>query len=113
MSCVITLMLEKQRELNDQIDFGKLSSGGRDNWLDIFSSGVIEEAVEFRKSCRHKKFWKEHYSPINISGVYEEFADMMSHLINIALVLELDENQIKEIFLEKYNVNMRRKREGC
>ena len=106
------LILQKQKELNDFIDFENLSVEERDKWLDLFSSGIIEEAVEFRKSLRHKKFWKQYYSPMNISGVQEEFADIISYLGNIALILNLDEDKIKEIFLEKFDINMKRKRQG-
>ena len=49
---------------------------------------------------------------MNISGVQEEFADVLSYLMNIALILDMDGNKIQEIFLEKFDINMKRKRQG-
>lgn len=106
------IILAKQKELNDWIDFEHLSEEDKRKYLDGFSGGIIEEAVEFRRCIRHRKFWRKYDSPDNVPGMYEEFADMLAYLANIALVLGINSEQIMEIFDDKYEINTKRKKQG-
>lgn len=108
----LDVILQKQRQLNDWIDFPNLSEEDRHKYLDLFSGGIVEEAVEFRRCIKHRKFWKKYDSPDNVPGMYEEFADMLAYLANIALVLNIGSEQIMEIFYDKYEVNTKRKKQG-
>lgn len=109
---MLDIILKKQKELNSWIDFDNLIQEDKHKYLDEFTAGIIEESVEFRRCIQHKKFWSKHYSPDNIPGMYEEFSDMLAYLANIALVLNIGPEQILEIFNEKYEINMKRKRQG-
>lgn len=65
---------------------------------------MTEEAFEFANTLKNKSWTKESY-PVDEEHAMEEICDMWAFMIQLLLLLDLDAEKFKRIYLSKLVVN--------
>lgn len=111
----LQLILEKQKEF--QTKFGYDENADLKTICSLthtHSAFAIEEIYEMLREMPYHKPWVDysHLTDVEISEKMEktkkEFLDVLIFVSNIAVFLNLDEATIKEMYLEKNKLNIRR-----
>lgn len=78
------------------------------------SAQIIEETIEMLRELPFHKRWKD-YSSWDSEKMIEQFGkargeliDVLIFLANVAVFLDMDEELIKEMYLEKLGINYKR-----
>lgn len=113
-------MLDLQRKLQERLnyDIDALDVRDRTAFIKEFSIHVNQEMNEMLYELPFFKPWKN-YDSLTVEDVAEcnikarqEFVDMIHFVLNIALALGLDEDELYKMYCDKNQVNHRRQDDG-
>jgi dimeric dUTPase (all-alpha-NTP-PPase superfamily) len=107
-------LLKKQEQLDAEImkkfyDYGHIISTNEllnDRLLALFT-----EVGEFANELGSFKYWK-HYKVQDDKKIKEEFADILFFFLSIGNLLEYTAEDIEKAYMEKWEKNMERQRQG-
>lgn len=113
-------MLNKQRALQDRLkyDIDGMDAKERTAFIKEFSIHLNQEINEMLYELAYFKPWKDyenltvHQHEFCISQAREEFIDAFHFMLNIALALGLDEDEMFKQYCDKNSINHKRQDEG-
>lgn len=70
---------------------------------------VVEEALELRGNLSIKKFWMNNPTPMSEVGARVEIADLLSAVINLAIISGMNPETLYTEFRNKWSVNNSRR----
>jgi dimeric dUTPase (all-alpha-NTP-PPase superfamily) len=111
----LQLILDKQKEFQTRFGFSEdMDLKDRMALIHTHSMFLIEETFEMLRELPYHKYWKD-YSNLTeeevtamLTKAREEWIDKLHFLINIGVFLNFTEDQIREMYLEKNGLNIRR-----
>jgi dimeric dUTPase (all-alpha-NTP-PPase superfamily) len=78
-------------------------------FLNIMILSSIDELMEILRNTKWKP-WKKHQS-LNIKNVKKEIADLLHFFINLCLYINIDAQELYELYNIKNNINIKRIKE--
>ena len=97
-------------------NFDKMTVKERSDYMKEHSYFIIEEVTEMLRELPYHKSWKD-YSNLNLDDLIskrakEEAIDILHFMINIFLSLDMDEEEIINMYKEKNEVNYDRQNDS-
>ena len=111
LQMVLSMQANFQRKFGydeNETDIEKISS-----LVHSHSAFIIEEVNEMLREMPYHKYWKDYDSwseekiEEQLEAAREEWIDVFIFLSNVALFLGLDEEKIREMYLEKNKINIK------
>jgi hypothetical protein len=111
----LQMVLDKQEEFQTKLGFNRqMDLKETIDLIHTHSSFINEEVIEMLRELPYHKPWRD-YSDWDaekmneqLQKAREEWIDVFIFLSNVGLFLGLDENKIREMYLEKLGVNHER-----
>ena len=82
----------------------------RDGRVDKLAQAIIQEAAELQR-LTNWKWWKEP-KPLNLPEAREELIDILHFLVDAAMELDMDAEQLFIEYRKKMQINIKRQEEG-
>lgn len=116
MKSTLQLVLDKQKEFQSRFGYNGEETDVEtvSSLIHTHSAFAIEEIYEMLRELPYHKPWRD-YSDWNNEKIVEQFEiareewiDVFIFVMNVGLFLGLDENLIREMYLEKLGINHKR-----
>jgi chloramphenicol 3-O-phosphotransferase len=112
----LQMILDKQAQFQQKWGFkpGENSDQEIAALIHEHSAQIIEETIEMLRELPFHKRWKDYsdWGPDRMMDQFgkarEELIDVLIFLANVAVFLDMDEELIKEMYLEKLGINYKR-----
>lgn len=96
-------IINEQRKLSEKIG----PSGTLSDRVFLVSSALVHEAIELQRETNWK-WWKKD-TPLEIKKMKVEFIDIFHFVIQLAIELGMDADEILAVYLEKNKINHERR----
>lgn len=97
-------------EIRDETKAGLLGPNDLPNkWFQNYLLALQEEAIELKESLLWKWWSKD---KIDLQNARVEIIDMLHFLVSLALVADMTAEDVHRIYVQKYEVNLRRQESG-
>lgn len=114
----LELILSKQKEFQKKFGYHEnMTLNERAALIETHAKFMMEETFEMLRELPYHKPWKD-YSGMSdeqieaaMKKVREEWIDALHFIINIAVFLDFDEEQIREEYLKKNGLNHERQQD--
>jgi len=100
----LDIIFETQLELQTRLN--QLSFVFDQQKIDKTVLCIVDELFEFLRETNYK-YWREE-KPVSIKKLKEEYIDIFKFVLNLGLLINIDSEELFDLFMEKTKVNYRR-----